>query len=40
MSIEGIRERSSVLRELEEQRDLTMVGAIYNMRMGVAEFLN
>ena len=40
LSIEDIRDRSSVLRELEEQGDLTIVGAIYNMHTGVAEFLN
>ena len=40
LSIEDIRERSSVLRELEEQGNLTIVGAIYNMHTGVVEFLN
>jgi carbonic anhydrase len=40
LSIEDIRERSSVLRELEEQGSLTIVGAIYNMHTGVAEFLD
>jgi carbonic anhydrase len=40
LSIEDIRERSSVLRELEEQGNLTIVGAIYNMQTGVVEFLN
>ena len=40
LSIEDIRDRSSVLRELEEQGDLTIVGAIYNMHTGVVEFLN
>ena len=40
LSIEDIRERSSVLRELEEQGNLTIVGAIYNMHTGVVEFLD
>lgn len=40
MSIEDIRDRSSVLKELEEQGSLTIVGAIYDMQTGVVEFLD
>lgn len=40
LSIKDIRDRSAILRDLEKQGDLAIVGGIYDMQSGSVEFLH
>jgi carbonic anhydrase len=40
VSIEQIRERSPILKEMEQKGEILIVGAVYNMKTGAVEFLN
>ncbi len=40
LTIDDIRERSSILKEMEDQGQIKIVGALYGMKTGVIEFLD
>jgi carbonic anhydrase len=39
LTIANIREKSSVLRDLESNGSIKIVGSMYNLETGVVEFL-
>ncbi len=40
LTMADIRERSPILRKMEEQGQIKIAGAMYNMKTGVIEFLD
>lgn len=40
MSIENIKEDSAVLKEMHRKNEIDIVGAIYDTKTGVVEFLD
>ncbi|KGO95062.1 carbonic anhydrase family protein [Flavobacterium subsaxonicum] len=40
VSIEQIRKRSPILKEMEQKGEILIVGAVYNMKTGKVEFFN
>ena len=40
LSMIDIRERSPILREMEEQGQIKIAGAMYNMKTGAIDFLD
>lgn len=39
-AIKEIREKSPILREMEEKGEIAIVGAVYDMETGIVEFMN
>ncbi|MGE6355910.1 hypothetical protein ACQKCJ_18735 [Flavobacterium sp. NPDC079362] len=40
MDIDQIRERSSILKEMEQKGEILIVGAVYNMQTGEVQFFD
>jgi carbonic anhydrase len=40
LSVKRIRERSAILKEMEDNDEIRIVGALYDMKTGIVEFIN
>jgi carbonic anhydrase len=40
LTIDDIRERSPVIKEMEDQEQIAIIGALYDMDTGAVEFLD